>query len=168
MENVYMQERDIKYETYEFLMDTYIDTLHKLIDYAYKLNILPLKIIFGINYMKKYIIENRFEILQKGINYLLKNREVILCFDIKNLDELDIDSDDNMSVKSCVNNLKNSMSQINSNSFQNISTDTDQILNLMIEIKNNAKKLSDNDIELVKKYFELIIMILEKIQNLFL
>jgi len=169
MEHVYQQEQDIKYETYEFLMETYIDTIYGLMDFALKLNILPFKVVFGINYIKKYVGENRYETLQNGINYVLKNKEIILNFDIKNLDELDIDSDDNMSVKSCVNNLKkNSLSSINSSSFQNISTDTDQILNLMIEIKNNAKKLSNYDIELVKKYFELIVIILEQIQNLFL
>jgi hypothetical protein len=156
-------EQKIKYETYEFLMETYIETIHKLIDFAYKLNILPLKLIFGINYIKKYISENRFETLQNGINYLLKNKETILSFDIKNLDELDVDSDDNMSIKSCVNNINR-----NSNLSQGIPNDTDQILNLMIEIKNNAKKLSIEDIELVKKHFELIVMILQQIENLFL
>lgn len=179
MDNIYKQEQEIKYETYEFLMITYIETIHRLIDYAYKLNILPLKLIFGINYMKKYINENRFETLQNGINYLLRNKEVVLGFDIKNLDELDIDSDDNMSVKSCVNNLKKStgtkynfdtsLSNEFSNEFSNnIPSDTDQLLNLMIDIKNNAKKLPIQDIELVKKHFEIIIMVLEQIEKLFL
>ena len=176
MNNIYEQEQQIKYETYEYLMGSYIETINGLIDFAYKLNILPLKLVFGINYMKKYINENRFDILQNGINYLLKNKETVLSFDIANLDELDIDSDDNMSVRSCVNNLKNSTissslssgSSLNLNSqSNNLTSDTDKILSLMIEIKNNAKKLSKSDIDLVKKYFELIIIILEQIEKLF-
>ena len=62
-------------DTYNYLMDLYVDTIHKLIDTSYTLNILPLKVIFGINYIKKYITNNRIEILQNGIFYLLTNKE---------------------------------------------------------------------------------------------
>ena len=155
--NIYEQEQNYKLETYNFLMDTYVNTINELIDNSYSFNILPLKIIFGISYIKKYINENRFEILENGINYLVPNKEIILNFDINKLDDLDIDSNDNISIKTCVNKLKKN----------NIESESDDILNLIIDIKNNTKKLKTKDIQIIKKYFELIIIILEKIKNLF-
>ena len=65
---------ETKSDTYNYLMDLYVDTIHKLIDTSYTLNILPLKVIFGINYIKKYITNNRIEILQNVIFYLLTNK----------------------------------------------------------------------------------------------
>lgn len=157
-------------ETYNFLMNTYIETIHKLIDLSYDFGILPFKIIFGMNWIKKYISENRFEVLENGINYLLTNKETILNFNLDKLDELDMDSDDNVSIKSCINSIKNQQNKtkINSNTNFDTNSDSDQMLNLIIEIKNNSKKLSSNDIIIIKKYFELLIIILEKIQNLFI
>lgn len=160
--NIYEQEQTIKFETYDFLMETYIDIINKLINISNSFNILPFKLTLCINYIKKYINENRYETLQNGLNYLLVNKEIILSFDMKNLDELDMDSDDNLSVKSCVNNFKKSSSNTQ------INYDPDGLLDLMIEIKNNAKKLKHEDINIIKKHFELIIMILEEIKKLFL
>lgn len=154
-----------KFEKYDLLMNTYIDTISKLIDISYTMKILPLKVMFGVNYIKKYINENRFEVLENGINYILSNKEIIINFDINNLDELDEDFNDNISVKTCVNNLKK-----NNNLQSNISSisDSDDILNLIIDIKNNTKKLHIDDVNIIKKYFELLILILEKIELLFL
>lgn len=154
---------DNKLQTYNYLMDNYIETILKLIDTSYTMNLLPFKVMFGLNYIKKYINENRLETLQNGITYLLQNKDIILNFNIDNLDDLDEDSDDNMSIKSCVNKFKNHQSKKN-NSFN---TNTDDMLNLIIEIKNNSKKLPQTDILLIKKYFDLLIIILEKIENLF-
>jgi hypothetical protein len=84
-------------------MDSYVETIHKLIDTSYSMNILPFKVRFGINYIKKYINDNRFDSLQNGITYILTNKEIILNFNLNNLNDLDEDSDDNMSIKSCVN-----------------------------------------------------------------
>jgi hypothetical protein len=165
--NIYDEEQNYKLETYNFLMDTYIDTIHKLIDTSYSMNILPYKIIFGMNYIKKYINENRFESLQNGINYLLTNKETILNFDLSKLNELDEDDDSNISIKSCVNKFKNQHSVNKSNNIE-FNSNSDDMLNLIIEIKNNTKKLLPNNVMIIKKYFELLIIILEKIQNLFL
>ena len=155
---------DSQLETYNYLMNTYVDTIHKLIDIAYNFNILPFKIIFGMNYIKKYVNENRLETLENGINYILTNKEIILNFNLEKLDELDKDSDDNISIKSCISSFKKQQTNIKIDT----DTDSDQMLNLIIDIKNNSKKLSSNDILIIKKYFELLIIILEKIKQLFI
>ena len=151
------------FEKYNYLMDIYIDTIIKLMDTSYSLKILPFKIMFGLGFIKKYIQSNRFDILQNGLDYLLTNKEIILNFDINKLDELDEDFDDNVSIKSCINNIKQHQ-QTNTNNFI---SDSDDMLNLMIEIKNNTKKLHLDDIIIIKKYFELLIMILENIKEIF-
>jgi len=165
-----------KLEIYNNLMEKYITTINNLIDTSYSMGILPFKIILGINYIKNYLNENRFETLQYGINYILSNKEIILNFDINNLDELDIDSDDNQSIKSCINNLKNHNQNISStqdltlNNIFNLNhiLSPDNMINLIIEIKNNTKKISELDILIIKNFFELLIIILEKIKNIFL
>ena len=154
--------QETQFETYNYLMNTYVETIHKLIDISYNMGILPIKIILGINYIKKYINENRSEILENGINYLLTNKEIILNFDLEKLNELDTDYDDNVSIKSCVSSFKKQQTNIK------IDADSDQMLNLIIDIKNNSKKLSQNDIIIIRKYFELLIIILEKIKQLFI
>lgn len=150
---------------YDYLMETYINTIIQLIDTSYSMRILPLKVMFGLNWIKNYIQSNRFEVLENGINYLLENKDTVLNFSIENLDELDEDFDDNVSIKSCISNIKKNHSDIVNSS--NVIVDSDDMLNLMIEIKNNAKKLCEEDIFIIKSYFELLIIILEKIQNLF-
>jgi hypothetical protein len=156
-----MEYQNIKLDNYIFLMDNYIEIILKLIDFSYQQNLLPFRLILAINYIKKYIIENRIEILSNGLNYLLENKDIILNFDLNKLDDLDEDSDDNISRKECVKNINNFKNTYN-NSFNE-----SELLNYIIEIKNNSKKLSENNIKLVKKYFEIIIDILEKIKNIF-
>jgi len=163
--NSYNQEE--MFNQYNYLMDTYIDTIIKLIDTAYSMRILPFKIMFGIGYIKNYIQSNRFDILQNGFDYLLTNKETILNFDIANLNELDEDSDDNISIKSCISNIKHNQNKNNQTNTNNFISDSDDMLNLMIEIKNNTIKLCLDDIEIIKKYFELIVIILENIQKIF-
>lgn len=143
---------------YDYLMKTYIESIIELIDTSYTLKILPLKVMFGLNYIKNYIYENKFDILQNGLEYLLTNKDTILNFDINNLNELDEDFDDNMSIKTCIKNLKTQKKTNN---------ESDELLNIIIEIKNNAKKLSLSDINIIKKYFELLITILETMEKLF-
>lgn len=166
-----LYEENEKLEIYNYLMEMYIDTINKLIDTSYSFGILPFKAVLGMNWIKKHITENRVDTLQNGIIYLLENKDVILNFDLSKLDELDEDSDDNMSIKSCVNKFKNNNVSLKNNNFSkitNTTNDSDDMLNLIIEIKNNTKKISSEDIEVIKKYFELLIIILEKIKKLFL
>jgi vacuolar-type H+-ATPase subunit F/Vma7 len=146
-------EAEYKIETYNFLMETYIETIHKLIDITVEKRILPLKIAFASNFIKEYVKDNRIEILEQSIIHILGNKETILNFDIANLDELDKDMCDNISVKSYLNKIKK--------------TEDTGIIDLIIEIKNNSKTLSEYNIALIKKYFELMINILEKIKELF-
>lgn len=153
-----------KFEQYNYLMETYITTLIQLIDTSYSMKILPLKIMFGLGWIKKYIQENTFDVLQNGVDYLLTNKDIILNFDVENLNVLDEDFDDNVSVKSCINNIKQNQHLIQTNI--NIS-DSNDMLNLIIEIKNNTKKLCSSDIAIIKSFFELLIIILEKIQKIF-
>lgn len=158
-----------KLEVYNCLMEMYIDTINKLIDTSYSLGILPLKVMFGLSWIKKHISDNKVETLQNGINYLLENKDTILNFDLSKLDELDEDSDDNMSIKSCVNKFKNNnITNSKSNILNSNISGSDDMLNLIIEIKNNTKKISSDDVVIIKKYFELLIMILEKINNIFM
>ena len=166
-ENVSMPDN---YAMYNNLMELYTCTIINLIDVSNSMKILPLKVMFGINYIKNHIISNRFEILQTGLNYVLTNKDLILNFNLNRLDELDIDSDDNTSIKSCVKKYKKSSTKnINNNlggeSFLTESN-PDEILELIISVKNNAKKLSIDDITIIKKYFELLIDILEQIQKI--
>jgi hypothetical protein len=150
---------------YNYLMETYINTIIQLIDTSYSMKILPLKVMFGLSWIKNYIQTNRFEVLENGINYLLANKDIILNFDIEKLDELDEDFDDNVSIKSCISNIKQNHKNISNK--PDIITNSDEMLNLMIDIKNNTKKLCVEDIIIIKSYFELLIIILEKIQNMF-
>jgi len=147
-----------KVNHYNFLMDNYIEMILKLVDYSNSLSILPLKLRFGINLFKDYIIKNRYSMLENGINILLENKDIIINFDLNNLDQLDIDDDDNVSIKQCVNNIK----QTNI-----VNNEENELLNLIIDIKNNTKMLNKEKIIIIKKYFEIIINILEEIKNIF-
>lgn len=160
-----INSENIQITQYNYLMDTYINTIIELIDTSYSMRILPLKVMFGLSWIKNYIQSNRFEVLENGINYLLANKDIVLNFDIEKLDELDEDFDDNVSIKSCISNIKQTHKNIDKTS--NIISDSDDMLNLMIEIKNNTKKLCIDDIMIIKSYFELLIIILEKIQSMF-
>ena len=154
------------FEQYNYLMDMYIDTIIKLIDTSYSFKILPFKIMFGLRFIKNHIQSNRFDILQNGLDYLLTNKETILNFDFNNLNELDEDFDDNVSIKSCINNIKKyqETKQINA---EDVISNSDEMLNLIIEIKNNTKKLHQDDLIIIKKYFELLVSILENIKKIF-
>jgi len=158
MNNNYV-DIDFKLENYNYLVNSYIETIINLVDCSNSLNILPFKIKLSLGFIKNYIFANKMEVLENGIKYLLVNKDIIINFDLNKLDELDEDTDDNISIKSCINNVKK-IKNIDSNQ-------EDDLLNLIIEIKNNSKKLSENKINIIKQYFELLICILENIQNIF-
>lgn len=145
------------------LSNKYVSIIEKLLDFSVSKKILPLKILVGLSMVKKYITDNKIVLIQNGVKYLLNYKETILNFDIKNLDELDNDSDDNISRKSCLSNISTAKKIMNENTFRD-----NEILDLIIEIKNNAKILDETDKIIIKGYIELLIMILEKIKNLFI
>jgi hypothetical protein len=141
-------------DQFEYLKKSYVDIILNMIDYSMTKNILPMKIYFMINYMKKYINDNEIEIIESGINYLIPNKDDILNFNINNLDEIE-----DCFIKKNINN--NNLNNSNNNSNNN------EIIKLIVEIKENSKKLNKVEIDTIKKYVELIISILEKIKILY-
>jgi hypothetical protein len=149
-----MEQLTIK--KFGYLSDQYIELIINLIDYCEEKKILPKKIIFFISSIKKNLNENKFEIIQNSLNYILENKETILNF---SLDSLDEDNNNNY------NNLKN-IYQLK-NLIKNNENEL-EIINLIIEIKKNAKiLLKEDDISIIKNYIEIMILILEKIKILF-
>jgi hypothetical protein len=137
-------------ERFEYLKNSYIEVILNMIDFSLNKNILPMKVYFMIKYVKDYIKNNEIEIIESGINYLIPNKDDILNFNINNLDELEV----NLSIKEIKKNI------------DNISNDN-EIIKLIIEIKENSKKLNSTEIQTIKKYVELLISILEKIKFLY-
>ena len=145
-------------EKFNYLTNQYIELIINLIDYCYEKKILPTKIIFFLDTIKKNINENKFEIVQNSLIHIIENKETILNF---SLDSLDEDNDDKSN-----NNLNNiyQLKKLIKNTDQNEL----EIINLIIEIKKNAKTLLiKDDITIIKDYIEIMIMILEKIKILF-
>lgn len=145
------------------LSDKYISVINNIIDYSVSKKIVPLKIILGIDFLKKYIINNKVELIKNGVEYLLGYKEDILNFDLKNLDELDNDSEDNISRKNCIDNISQVKKIINEQKYKE-----NEILDIIIEIKNKAKNLNEMDRSIIKGYMEILIMILENIRDLFI
>lgn len=145
------------------LSDKYIFVINNIIDYSVSKKIVPLKIILGIDFLKKYIINNKVELIKNGVEYLLGYKEDILNFDLKNLDELDNDSEDNISRKNCIDNISQVKKIINEQKYKE-----NEILDIIIEIKNKAKNLNEMDRSIIKGYMEILIMILENIRDLFI
>ena len=145
-------------EKFNYLTNQYIELIINLIDYCDEKKILPKKIIFFLDTIKKNLIENKFEIIQNSLQHILENKETILNF---SLDSLEEDSNDKSSNN--LNNiyqLKKLIKKTNQNELE--------IINLIIEIKKNAKiLLIKDDIVIIKDYIEIMIMILEKIKILF-
>lgn len=145
------------------LSDKYISVINNIIDYSISKKIVPLKIILGVDFLKKYIINNKVELIKNGVEYLLGHKEDILNFDLKNLDELDNDSEDNISRKNCIDNISQVKKIINEQKYKE-----NEILDIIIEIKNKAKNLNEMDRSIIKGYMEILIMILENIRDLFI
>ncbi len=155
---------DSKLNTFDILVENYIEVINNLIDLSLRNNLLPMKLVITIPFLRDYVKSNRIVLLEHGIIYLLKNKEQILNFSLDKLDELDDDSDDNVSRKECKSNIANIKDKLSSD-LKNI--EGNEILNIIIEIKNNSKKLDKQNIELIRNYINLLIMILEEIKKLF-
>jgi len=148
-------------EKFNYLTNQYIELIINLIDYCDEKKILPKKIIFFLDTIKKNLKENKFEIIQNSLIHILENKETILNF---SLDSLEEDSDDKSNNLNNIYQLKKLIKNTNPNTNQNEL----EIINLIIEIKKNAKTLLiKEDIVIIKDYIEIMIMILEKIKILF-
>jgi len=156
---------DLKLNKFEILVNNYTDTISSLLDLAVDNKLVPLKIILGLPLMKDYIIKNRIDILEYGIKYILSNKEDILNFNINKLDELDEDSDDNISRQECMSNIKTIKSNTPIDPTSNF--DSNEILDIIIQIKNNSKKLDEFTVQMIRSYVELLLLILEQIKKLF-
>lgn len=155
---------DSKLNTFDLLVNNYIEVIDNLIDLSLRNNLLPIKLVITIPFLRDYVKTNRIVLLEHGIIYLLKNKEQILNFSLDKLDELDDDSDDNVSRKECKNNITDIKNKLSSD-LKNI--EGNEILNIIIEIKNNSKKLDKQNIDLIRNYINLLIIILEEIKKLF-
>ena len=148
-------------EKFNYLTNQYIELIINLIDYCEEKKILHKKIIFFLDTIKKNLNENKFEIIKNRLIHILENKETILNF---SLDSLEEDSDDKSNNLNNIYQLKKLIKNTNSNTNQNEL----EIINLIIEIKKNAKTLLiKDDIIIIKDYIEIMIMILEKIKILF-
>jgi acyl carrier protein len=171
---------EYKLSRFDILVNNYVDTINSILDLAVSNRLVPFKYLLGLPLMRDYIIKNKIDILEYGVKYLLIYKDTILNFDIKNLDdldELDSDSNDNVSRKECVSKIskikeeisleKEITNELDLKKNSNLGIDSNEILNIIIEIKNNYKKLDDFSMNMFKKYIELLIIILEQIKILF-
>ena len=155
-----------KQKQFSKLSDKYVEQIKKVLDYAVTKRIVPIKVIFGINLIKEYIDENRLKILECGIEYILKYKDEILNFSLESLDETNLSENSNFS-SNYISNI-NELKYIIKQETNSTSTEELEIINLIIDIINNAKKLSSDEMDIIKNYIELIILILEKIKIIFI
>lgn len=168
---------DFEYKINRFylLSENYIEIINNLLDISVKNNILPLKILLTLPYVKSYLKDNKMEILEYSVKYFLENKNSILNFSFDNLDEFDeLDddqSDDNVSRRSCLDNIskvKKNFNKHNSNLLNSVNNIGDnEIIKIIIDIKNNSKKLDKTNINIIYDYIKLLIYILEEIKKLF-
>jgi hypothetical protein len=148
---------DLAVEKFNYLTNQYIELIINLIDYCNEKKILPKKIIFFIDTIKKNLNENKYEIIQNSLKHILENKEIILNF---SLDSLDEDNNEKSNNLNNIYQLKKLIKDTNHNELE--------IINLLIEIKKNAKiLLIKDDIMIIKDYIDIMIIILEKIKMLF-
>jgi len=144
-------------EKFNYLTNQYIELIINLIDYCEEKKILPKKITFFLDTIKNNLNENKFEIIHNSLHHILENKETILNFSLDSLEDSDDKSNNNLNN---IYQLKNLIKNTNQNELE--------IINLIIEIKKNAKTLLiKDDIVIIKDYIEIMIMILEKIKILF-
>ena len=132
------------FKQYKILSEYYINSIIGLLDYSNSVNIIPIKYSIFIKNIKIYIDENKMEMIQNGLKYILNNKEDIL--------------------KLTLNTLKSKDNEEILGFFEKFD-DTPETFNIIFDILNNSKKLKKNDFELVKEYLETIIIILEKIKE---
>ncbi len=170
----YNEEQIEKINKFSSLIDNYMEVVNSLIDIAVKKDLLPMKVLITLPYLKNYIRENRMDIMESSVKYILPNRETILNFSLdqlEELDELDDDTDDNVSrigYKSNIDIIKSNIEKEKKSLKNGIKDmESNEILNIIVEIKNNSKKLSKKDTDIIYQYIKLLILVLEEIKKLF-
>ncbi len=158
---------DYKLNRFDVLTDNYIETINSLLDLAVQNRIVPFKLLIGLPMIKDYIKTNKIDLLEYGIQYILSNKTDIMNFDINKLDELDSDSDDNISRKKYINNIDHAKLKINNKTSISNNFDSNEIIDIIVQIKNNSKNLDNFTVKMIRNYFELLILILEQIKSLY-
>jgi hypothetical protein len=158
---------DYKLDRFNMLTNNYIDTINSLLDLAVSNKIVPFKLLIGLPLIKDYIQTNRIDLLEYGVQYILSNKSDIMNFDINRLDELDSDSDDNISRKEYINNIDNAKVKINNKINIGTNYNSNEIIDIIVQIKNNSKNLDNFTVQMIRNYFELLILILEQIKSLY-
>ena len=143
---------DLEFKKYLKLSNLYEDTLIGLIDFSYNKNILPIKynLLYNKNKVKQLINENKKMLISCGIEYVLKFKDEIREFSIKEL--------------SCNNNLQifDKIKKELNNSLK----DEVKIIEVIFDIINNSTNLRKQDYEVIQEFILTIILILEKLQKL--
>jgi hypothetical protein len=147
---------DNKLEIFNELIYNYFIVIDNLINLAREKNIIPLKYIVLIPILQSYIEENKLSIIQKSLVTLLNNKDRILNF---SLDKLDKDESINLEKIKII---------IDKENINNAKEKESELFDLIIQIKNNSLKIDKEERMIIKSYIELMIMILEKIKNIFL
>ena len=143
---------DLEFKKYLKLSNLYEDTLIGLIDFSYNKNILPIKynFLYNKNKVKQLINENKKMLISCGIEYVLKFKDEIREFSIKEL--------------SCDNNLQifDKIKEELNNSLK----DEVKIIEVIFDIINNSTNLRKQDYEVIQEFILTVVLILEKLQQL--
>lgn len=143
---------DLEFKKYLKLSNLYEDTLIGLIDFSYNKNILPIKynFLYNRNKVKQLINENKKMLISCGIEYVLKFKDEIREFSIKEL--------------SCNNNLQifDKIKEELNNSLK----DEVKIIEVIFDIINNSTNLRKQDYEVIQEFILTVVLILEKLQQL--
>jgi len=143
---------DLEFKKYLKLSNLYEDTLIGLIDFSYNKNILPIKynFLYNKNKVKQLINENKKMLISCGIEYVLKFKDEIREFSIKEL--------------SCNNNLQifDKIKEELNNSLK----DEAKIIEVIFDIINNSTNLRKQDYEVIQEFILTVVLILEKLQQL--
>ena len=143
---------DLEFKKYLKLSNLYEDILIGLIDFSYSKNILPIKysFLYNKNKVKQLINENKKMLISCGIEYVLKFKDEIREFSIKEL--------------SCNNNLQifDKIKEELNNSLK----DEVKIIEVIFDIINNSTNLRKQDYEVIQEFILTVVLILEKLQKL--
>ena len=137
----------LKLENYKTLSKYYIQTIKELFAFSKEVNIIPLQYVFLYSLIEEYIEENKLLLIENGFIYILKNKDYIETFNIDNLD-----NNENLEVYS---DIKNIIEQKNNKEIK-----------IFFSILENAKQLDINEKKVIKEYLNMILLILDKLNNL--
>lgn len=132
---------------YDELSKYYCNTLKDFIDYSKNENLIPFHYKIFISDINNYIDNNKVELIENGLIYILKNKEYIVNYSFDNLKKQENEI--------IIKQLKTFNQSIVENE-----------LNVIFDIIDNAKKLEPHQQNIIKQFLDIIIIILEKIEEL--